>query len=389
MIKKFNIAFILFLILLCFSGCSSDDEAINRGNLIKENDDFLKIGVGWPLQGGEDPLKKGVELAVEKINSTDGVLGRKVIVDYKDDEADISRGLRIANEFSSDKSILSVIGHRNSYISATVSNIYKEAGILMISPGSTMPKLTQMGNHLFLRTMPSDIKIAEYAAKIAGRNNYKNIIIYYENNDYGRGLANAFEDFSPKFNLNIIDRRSIESGTKQEFEHDLNYFELLDFDAFFLAGVMPIASDFVNYARERGFEQMIFGGDGLDSKEFLDALSNGVEDVISVSVFNSKKDDKKVEEFIRDYYQKYQIEPDIWAAQGYDAVNLLMDSVETSGFLNPEKLSKYIKNLESWEGVTGKHVFSSDGDLSQKDVVIKHVKNGVFNILNEGELKNE
>jgi len=388
MIKK-SILFILIIISIFLYGCGEKETFVAKNRKVISEKGEILIGVGWPIAGNGESFKNGIKLAEKEVNENGGVDSKKIRLVIKDDKATITRGLQVAHEFSENPNIWSVIGHRNSYISLSVAGVYQRNGILMVTPGSTAPKLTSLGNKLLLRTIPSDTYIAQNAAKLALRSNLKKIVIYYEKNDYGLALANAFEDYSNELGISIVDRRPVIAGSKTEFRKDLQYFSLLDFDGFFLAGVMPMVSDFVNFARREGFEQPIIGGDGLDSEDFLKALDTNIKNVTTVSVFNPEKKSDKTRNFIKNYIKEYNSEPDMWAAQAYDALNLIVYALKNSDKKTAYDIVKYIENMPEWNGASGKHCFDNTGNLVEKDIVVKTVRSGKFVILSEGVINNE
>ncbi|MBN2853908.1 MAG: ABC transporter substrate-binding protein, partial [Clostridia bacterium] len=356
--------------------------------LSKSKNDIV-IGVGWPLEDYAETFINGIELALTHINEK-GILGnRKIIIDYRDDRSSVTGGIEIANEFASNTEVAAVIGHRNSYISVQTSPIYEEAGILMISPGSTSPVLTSRDYRYFLRAIPSDLEIGKQAADYAKQKGYKKIVIYYEKNDYGRALANAFEDQAYKNDIFIVDRRSIISGSTKEFREDLEYWKLMDFDAFFLATVMPAGPDFIKFARSQGFNQPAIGGDGLDHDDLMAIGGKSVEGTVALSVYNPKDNSQKNIRFREEYQKRFNSFPDMWAAQAYDTLNLLAYGIQKAESVVPADISNALKDSIKWQGVTGIHTFDKNGEIHNKKVVIKKVINGKFEFVDEGEKTNE
>ncbi|MCK9224444.1 MAG: ABC transporter substrate-binding protein [Candidatus Muirbacterium halophilum] len=382
-------SFLCLILIFTIIGCINKNQANKRGEYISKMKDNIKIGVAWPLEDYAETFINGIELALNDINQSNILNNKKIEIIYKNDKSSVTGGVEIANEFALDISISAVIGHRNSYISVQTAPIYENAGILHITPGSTSPTLTMRNYQYFLRTIPSDIEIGKQAADYAKAQNYKKIVIYYEKNDYGRALANSFEDQAYKNNIFIVDRRSIISGSDKEFREEVEYWKLMDFDAFFLATVMPAAPDFIKFARNEGFENPVIGGDGLDHDDLIRIGGKCVENTVALSVYNPKDNSKKNIDFKNNYKKKYGNYPDMWAAQAYDTLNLLAYGIKKADSPEPLKIIQAIKNSPKWLGVTGNHSFDKNGEISDKKVVIKKVVNGKFEFVNEGESKDE
>ena len=105
----------------------------------------VKLGVAGPITGGSAAfgaqLKNGVEQAVEDINKAGGILGQKLSVTVGDDRADPKEGVSVANKLVGD-AVKFVVGHFNSGVTIPASDVYKENGMLMISPSATNPQVT-------------------------------------------------------------------------------------------------------------------------------------------------------------------------------------------------------------------------------------------------------
>src|SRR6186713_3189402 len=106
----------------------------------------LKLGVAGPMTGTDAAfgaqLKNGVEQAVADINAAGGINGQQIELFDGDDAGDPRQGVSVANNFLGE-GVHFVVGHFNSGVSIPASEVYVENGMLMITPGSTNPVLTE------------------------------------------------------------------------------------------------------------------------------------------------------------------------------------------------------------------------------------------------------
>ena len=86
-------------------------------------------------------------------------------------------------------------------------------------------------------------------------------------------------------------------------------------------------------------------------------------------------------DFVRAFQKRYGLLPDVWAAQGYDAVKVLAHAMEEAGTTVPEKVAEVLHSTKDWPGVTGLHTFDENGDVIGKGIVKKRVQNGKFEYL--------
>ena len=337
------------------------------------------IGAVGPWgDGNYTMLWRGIEMAVSEINAEGGIGGRKIKIVREDDESDVSKAQRIAQRLAEDTSVVAVLGHVESYVSNAVSVLYEHYGLLMITPLSTSPRLTQRGFDLVFRAIPDDEVFGTELADFCLREGLHKTIIYHIQNDYGVGLANAFEMRCEEIGLEVLDRRAYDlfSGPSS-FDGDLEYWkENFAFDCIFIAGTVPQAAQFVKEARRLGIDATILGGDGLDMPELMTIAGEDAEGVFVGSTFHPDCPTQKAREFVRKFRERYGGEPSASAAQGYDCAGLFAHAVATAGSTVPSDMARALRTGDDWEGVTGTFDFDDCGDLKRDSICLKVVREG-------------
>src|SRR5271170_8154622 len=108
----------------------------------------IKMGVAGPITGPNAAfgaqLTNGTQQAVDDINKAGGILGQQITLEQGDDVSDPKQGVSVANKFVGD-GVKYVIGHFNSGVTIPASDVYAENGMLVITPGSTNPQVTERG----------------------------------------------------------------------------------------------------------------------------------------------------------------------------------------------------------------------------------------------------
>ncbi|MFC5469186.1 ABC transporter substrate-binding protein [Cohnella suwonensis] len=368
---------IVVILLLVLAGCTNENN--DRGAAV--NGDIV-IGVGWPLASRNEGLAEGVGLAVEEINAGDGVLGRKLRIVSADDGGSVTEGLSVAARFAADPATVAVIGHRGSSVSLAAAAVYDKEGIVMLTPGSTSPKLTQSDYRYVFRMIPSDDRISARLAHYAASQGYKKVAILYTDDEYGRGLANAFEDSGKEQGIDTVDRLA-EYTDLADLTRLVREWTALGCDAVFVAEVMPGAARTVSDLMLAGSNLPILGGDGLDSAELAKTAGTAAEGAIVASIFNPLDKRAEVSGFIEKYKGKYGEVPGKWAGQGYDAVMLLADAIRSAGTTRPTDIANVLHGTSGWIGVTGSHSFDESGDVTDKPIVLKEVVDGAFRYLRD------
>lgn len=372
------------LLLICLSlslivSCNlSDDPAEERANRAEKARGDIVIGAVAPWSSGN--MWNGVELAINEINDHGGIMGRKFRVIKEDDESSLSKGQNIAHKFSKNLDMVAVVGHYNSYITLPCSIIYQYYGLLMLTPYSSVPKLTQQGFKFVFRNTISDESYGEKLAGFSHQQGYRNVLIYHSKNNYGTGFANEFEKYGEAIGLNIVDRLSYDSfAAEREFGKDLKYWkDNFRFDTIFLAGTLPQAALFIKEARKIGIKVPIVTGAGLDSKRLLKIAGKAANGTFVGTLFQPGNTTPQTKTFVKKYFQKYHMLPNNAAAQGYDTIMVLAYAMKNARSTVPDQVAKALRNLDKWRGPIAKSSFDKNGDIQGGTISLKLVKNGTF-----------
>lgn len=367
--KKIVVLLFALLLVLTLAGCSNQK---NSG---------LVIGVAWPFASNNSLFSEGIDLAVKQINSNGGVNGREICLIKKDDKGTVADGMTIAQSFAENRDIVAVIGHRNSSVSIPTSRIYQEAGLVMISPASTSPELTKNGYINVFRNIPSDEEIAAQLAALAAKQGHHRMVIFYSEDSYGIALANSFEDHASKDGITIVDRISYYGGLKDLIKLKEKW-EALNFDGVFVADSLPDGAEFIADAGRAGITVPFMGGNTMDSPDLYKIAGKTAVGTVVGTVFNPNEQSEKAQSFVKEFRKQYNVMPGPYAAQGYDAVNLLAAAIEKAGTTDSAALVKELHSLKDWSGVTGYHCFDAKGNDTAAKVVLKIQRDNGFEYLN-------
>ncbi len=373
--SRLRLLYLAALVLLLLNACGSGRTlAEERAYRAAHSQGDILIGVAADPDGW---MWKGIRMAVDEINGTGGILGRQVRIIQEYDESSATRAKLIAQQFASNPDIVAVIGHWGSDMAIAASATYEFAGLLMICPAATSPKLTQRGFRLVFRTSPSNDQVGPQLARFAAEQGYERMMIVSAKDAYGRGLGNVFEMEAGRMGITIVDRVSYADG-ETDLGQFLGHWNELDFDAIFVAGTIPEVAYFVQQARAMGITQPILGGEGLAADDLVKIAGEAAEGTIVTTYFHPDDPRPEVQRFRAGFEARYGVTPEVWAAQGYDAVYLLAYAMETAGSTVPVEVAEALRGVRDWPGVTGPHSFRENGDVVDKPIVLSIVRNGAF-----------
>ncbi len=204
---------------------------------------------------------------------------------------------------------------------------------------------------------------------------WNKIAIFYEMNDYSIGLKNAFEGEASTLGIEILGEEAYTSDTT-DFTPQLTKLKTSKPDAIFIPGYAPQATLIISQAAKLGIRTGFFGADGLDDKIML--ANPDAEGLLITTPFLPDKAGPDAQKFIKAYKKKYNVEPNWFAANTYDAVGMAVQAMMKVG-TDREKIRDYLASLNSpekaYKGVTGATYFDENGDCL-KPAFVKTIKNG-------------
>ena len=322
--------------------------------------DSFTVGAAGPWKEGYGEMtRRGIDLAVDEINRAGGIKGRALKIVPRDDEASGSKAATIAQEFVDDPKILAVIGHVNSGAMLAASRIY-HGQLTAVATTASSPDLSGASPWVF-RVISSDslngVILARFASRIGGdAAQMKHAAILYENDSYGRGLADAFRR---AFRGTIVSFDPISENV--EAEPFVSYLKMKQPGIVFVAGREGSALAILREARRQGLEAVFIGGDGWQGIVSDTAAANGA--YVGTS-FNAADRKAAVQRFVRAFERKYRIKPDAFAALAYDATRLLAEAIARKGN-DRGAIREYLASLGSataFDGVSGPVYFNKSGD---------------------------
>lgn len=342
----------------------------------------IMIGVAGPMSGKDswtgEQQRQGAELAVADINANGGVLGENVRLIVGDDACDPDLAVAVANQLVND-GVVFVAGHYCSHSSIPASKVYEKAGVLMISPGSTNPKLTDEGGPNVFRVCGRDDQQGVVAGNyLADEWGDKNIAILHDNSIYGKGLA---DETRKQLNKRGVQEAMYESYVPGEIDYSplVSKMQAAGIDVFYLGGYSTEAALMLTHARDQDYQAQLVGGDTLTTDEFW--LITGPAGEGTLMTFGPDHREGDAAKEVVDKFRSQGFEPLGYTLYSYAAVQVWAQAVKKSGSL---ELDAVVKTLHSDEfnTVIGRLGFDKKGDLTASGYVWYVWKDGEYHQLN-------
>ena len=317
--------------------------------------------------------RQGIELAVAEANATGGVDRRPVRIRWVDDDASGVKAVPIAQALVADRSVLAVIGHESSAAMLAAARI-DDGHLVAVSPSATSPDLTGLSSWVF-RVVPSDSTNGQTLARFAHAIGAKRVAIFYENDAYGRGLAQAFRN-----NTDGAVLASVPIATAAaSYEPHIAYLKQLQPDLVFVAGLGTSGLGLLREAKRQKLGASFLGSEGWAGIERDTAAAEGA---YVGTPFAADDPRPAVQQFVAAYEKAYHSTPREDAALGYDVTRLLVEAAREGG-ASRRGVRDYIASLSAphpFKGVTGSLRFLPNGDPLGQPFVMTRVHQGAYRI---------
>lgn len=359
----FRAAALLGLLLAFPAGCAKQSNEI-------------PIGVYGSLTGTTATFgissKQGIELFMDNVNAAGGVAGTKLRILVEDDQSKPEEAATAVQKLIDQDGVVAVLGEVASSRSMAAAPICQQAGVPMISPSSTNPKVTELGDFIS-RVCYIDPFQGMVIAKFARQtlNLTKAAVLRDNKNDYSVGLANYFSESFHALGGTVVSDEAYSEGD-QDFKAQLTVIKQKRPQFIVVPGYYTEVALIARQARELGITVPLLGGDGWVSDRLLEIAQDALNGSYFVSHYWEKDPNPAIQKFVTDYRARYNATPDALAALAYDAAGVLVHSLEALNQEDPAafkslsgprtekqkaaraRLRDLINGTKDYAGVTGK-----------------------------------
>jgi branched-chain amino acid transport system substrate-binding protein len=340
----------------------------------------IVIGEVAALTGGTATFgtssNAGTKMAIDEINAAGGLLGKKLKLVTEDDQSKAGEAGAVAKKLISRDKVVALLGEVASGRSLEMAPIAQKAGVPMISPASTNPKVTEAGDHVF-RICFIDPFQGTVMGKFAISRGWKKVAILTDaKQDYSVGLSQFFKEYFAKNGGTITSEQSYSSGDK-DFKAQLTKIKADAPDAIFASGYYNETGLIATQARELGIPAPLLGGDGWDSPSLVGVAGKAIEGSFFSNHFSTEDQSPRIQEFVKKFQGLYGKMPDAMAALGYDSAMILADAIKRAGTTEGKALRDAIAGTKDFDGITGKITLDASRNAN-KPAVILTIQDGKF-----------
>ncbi len=328
-------------------------------------------------------IRNGAQLAADMINKKGGINGHHLDLKIGDPNSSANQVVDLFQNFINNDHALGLIGPTLSSEAKVADPIAQQSGVPVVATSNTAPGITAVGNFIFRMSLgeadviPSTIKIARKHFRFK-----KVAIIYGNDNAFSIGDGDVFKAVAQADGLNVVDTETFATGDK-DFSTQLTKIKDAHPDAILCGALVQEAVLILNQARQLGIPTSVhfIGGNGFNSPALISGAGKAAEGAVEGTAWFPGGKSALNKLFVKQYRKRYKADPDQFAAQAFDGVNIMAAGIAkaktTSNRAALRDALTKLRNVPVVTGSNGKFRFTSTRDAGEKGTV-QIVKNSKF-----------
>ncbi|MCA1645311.1 MAG: branched-chain amino acid ABC transporter substrate-binding protein [Chloroflexi bacterium] len=342
-------------------------------------------------------IRDGALMAIDEINTNGGIAGKIMIQPLLKDDGTVAAGqydpaqaATNTKQFVADPNVVAVVGPQMSGSGKAMSPIASDAGLMIITPSSTNPDITDPnfasqyrpnGKAIYFRTVTTDAYQGPYMANYAAESlGLRSVYILDDTGAYGEGIANAFEAQARAKGMNVLGHDKL-NPKESDYTTVLTKIKALNPDGLYYGGVQQAAVKLAKQAYDVMPTVPKMGGDGVYSVSFPQDAGIGAANWYATIAAPDTIDEPQAQDWVARYQSRFGALPQDYALTAYDAVLVVEDTVKrlvNDGMpITRENVRDYAQqtNLPTLQGTIS---FDENGDLKEKIISVFQVKDGLY-----------
>lgn len=362
---------VLAVTALVLAGCGGEE---------KKAEQILKIGTMSPLTGpyaadGND-IRQGTEIAVEVFKEQGGIPGfTDIVVTSQDTACDPKQAVAAANKLINEK-VTGVVGAYCSSSTIPASETLAEENIIMLTPASTNPKVTERGLTNMFRTCGRDDHQAPAAVKFMKEvEGVKTLFIVDDKTTYSQGLAEGVATAAKAAGIEVLDHDHVNQGDK-DYSAVLTKVKTANPDLFYISlQNSATGALMVIQAKRMGINAKMMGQDAVYHPKLIEIAKADAEGMFCT--FGAiDKNAPKYKDFLSKYKAATGNEPGAYSAYSFDSATAYLTAVKAAGTTDPVKVREELMKLD-FTGASKQIKYEENGD-SGSNYTVYQIKDGKF-----------
>jgi branched-chain amino acid transport system substrate-binding protein len=355
--------------------------AILRSGRAWAADRVIHIGYELPLTGQYSDygirFRNSAMLAMDEFKAASRLPGAEVTIVYEDTQSEPREATTVAQKFVDDSQMVGVLGDFSSGASMAAGQVYARVGMPQLSQTASHPDYTKISKWQF-RNIVTQAYEAPYEARWMIANGLKRAAVVCIQNDWGQSVASNFADGFKKGGGEIVTTEFSNPGNR-EFRSILTKVARQQPDSLFIGMFYEDGAALLQQRSQLGLDMPAYGAGSLYEPKLVELAGAAANGLKLDSSFVANSPDPKVQAYVKAYEQRYGNEPNMFSAQAYDAVNIMLAAIVRAGTdVTRSSLRDALAATKDFPGVTGSTTFDPKTRECEKELVKMEIKDGKF-----------
>ncbi len=360
---KFTVVLSSILLVLGLSSCT------------KKDSNTIDVGHFGSMTGADatfgQSTDEGIRLAFDLQNEKGGVKGKKLVLHTEDNQGKDDETVTVVNRLIEQKKVIALLGEVASGRSRVAAPIAQNKKIPMITPSSTNPVVTEVGDYIF-RTCFIDPFQGTVMAKFAFENlKLRKVAVMREvSSPYSVGLADFFVKSFTEMGGQIVGDFSYQT-TDVDYKAQLTQIKSKNPDGLFIPGYYTQVGLISRQARDMKLDVPLMGGDGWDSPKLFEIGKESVNGAYFSNHYSTDSKEPAAIEFMSKFKAKYNKNPDGLSAAGYDAAQVLIAAMNAAPEITASAIRDQLAQIKDFPGATGNITINAQRNAVKSAVVVQ------------------
>jgi branched-chain amino acid transport system substrate-binding protein len=342
----------------------------------------IPVGFSFALTGPASiygtSQQNAVNLAIEEINSSGMLGGATLRAVIQDDEGTPERATTVFEQLINEDEVVAIIGPTLSNAALSADQIAQEQGVPVVAVSNTAAGITEIGDYIFRASLPESAVIPNTVEVAKEKLGFNKVAVMYANDDaFSKGGYDVFKRALQENGVEIVAEETF-STNDTDFSPQLTKIKGLNPDALIVSALAQPAAGILTQAKQLGLDVPVIGGNGFNSPQLTELAGDAADGAISGAAWFVGNDNPKNQAFVQAYNQKYDRNPDQFAAQAYAGTYLLAEAIKNAGSTERDAIRDALDQLADVDTVLG--TFSFNNREPEHPPVVQQLEDGAFKL---------
>lgn len=304
----------------------------------------IKIGVAEALSGGAAQygiaIRNGFQVAVDEINAKGGVNGDKIQLVIEDEQGKKEEAINVFKKLIFQDKVLMIFGPTLSNSMFAAGPVANGAKTVAFGTSNTAGGITDVGPYIFRNSvMESDVLPVTVATAVKHYGIKKVAVIYGNDDAFTKSGYDVFKKVIADQNIPVTTTETYVKGDV-DFKAQLTKIKGSEPDAIVCSCLAEEAANIMLQSRSLGMKAPFIGGNGFNSPKLFEISKLAGEGTFVGSPWSNVNPAPVNVNFVNAYKQKFNADPNQFAAQAYDALHIAaaaLKSIKLSGNLEADR----------------------------------------------------